>query len=167
MEKLTFDHFIAGYVSDADLFNQSSTYGDLLRDSSDSFQDKHILLDNYSRKQLLMFSKRLLRGSKSYSEDIFFSNRFLHKLRCALGPLARARYKEMVTYGDFSTGLNRTCTTNSIILSKSEGIVLHLTKLSNSMFDFNLEIEVNPLLSWNLGRNYYGQINHYSPYRLY
>ena len=172
--KLTFDHFVKDYVSNKDLFNESSImYGDLLCNSSRSFQDKHTLLDNYSRKQLLNFCKRLLCGNLSYSEDILYSNRFLDELWYALGPLARRRYDEMITHGDFSTGYNRTCRTNSIILSKKEGIVLHLTKLTNSMFNFNLKIEVNRRLSRHLGTKrirvgtkFYRQINHYSPYPL-
>ena len=166
-QKLTFDHFVADFVSDTDLFNESSImYDNLLSTSSYSFQDKHIVWNHYTRKQLLKFCKKLLCGNMSYNEDILYSNRFLTELWYALGPIARMRFDEMITYGSFSTGQYR-CRTNSIILSKREGIVLHLARLSNSMFDFNLKIEVNPLLSRHLGKNYYRQINHYSRYRLY
>ena len=122
-QKLSFDHFVTDVVSDTDMFNESTImYDNLQNNSSDSFQDKHILWNHYSRKQLLKFCKRLLCGNMSYSEDILYSNRFLNELLYASGTLARFRYDEMVRYGNFSTGYNRTCKTNSIILSKKQGI---------------------------------------------
>ena len=166
-KELSFDDYAPVFVPDHEIFNESTLiYNDLNSKSTANFRHKHTVSNHQRRKQLLQFSKRLLVGHMSYSENIFYSNRFLKELWYGLGPLARKRFDEMARYGYFSTGYS-TCRTNSIILSIKEGIVLHLTKLSNSMFDFNLKIEVNPVLGRFLGQNAWRQINHFSSYRLY
>ena len=164
---LSFDDYAPNFVPENVIFNESAlVYNDLKSKSTAAFRDKHTVSNHQRRKQLLEFSKRLLVGNMSYSEDIFYSNIFLEELWYGLGPLARTRFDEMARYGYFSTGYSR-CQTNSIILSIKEGIVLHLMKLSNSMFDFNLKIEVNHLLTRHLGENARREINHFSSYRLY
>ena len=166
-KELSFNHYAPVLVPENDIVNESAlVYNDLKSKSTATFRDKHTMSNHQKRKQLLEFSKKLLVGKMTYSEDILCSNIFLKELCHGLGSLARKRFDQMVSNGYFSIGNNR-CRTNSIILSKKEEIVLHLTKLSNSLFDFNLKIEVNPLLSRHLGKNALCEINHFSSYRLY
>ena len=163
-KELSFDDYAPDFVPENDIVNESTLlYNDLKSKSTTSFRDKHTMSNHKRRKQLLGFSKRLLVGKMSYSEDILCSNIFLKELCHGLEEMARKRFNQMVKNGYFWNG----CRTNSTILSQKEGIVLHLTKLSDSLFDFNLKIEVNPLLSRHLGENARREINHFSSYRLY
>ena len=166
-KELSFDDYTPVFVPENDIVNESTlVYNDLKSKCTATFRDKHTVSNHQRRKQLLEFSKRLLAGNMSYSENILNSNTFLKELCHGLGPLARIRFDQMVRLGYFLTG-SKKCRTNSIILSKKEEIVLQLTKLSNSLFEFNLKIEVNPLLSRHLGKNACCEINHFSSYRLY
>ena len=144
-----------------DNFNESSVFYEELKDKATIFfNERHLISENHDRKKILNFCRRLLGGRKCYREKVYCRNSFLQGVLNASGEKAQLRYEEMLKNGFF--GNSRRNTRNTIILSRKDGMVLHIARLRRSMFKFDLMIEIKPFLMEHLGRNKKKLINHYS-----
>ena len=162
---LGFDNFQFGSGAIEDVFNQSSdSYEDLKDKSTSQFRSRHLISEDVHRKRILNFSRKLLGKNRSYrgtSFKVFQSHPFLQDILHVSGKTAQERFGHMLHWGFFPPSKRNT--RNTIILSRKDGIVLHIARLKESMFDFNLIIEAKPSLMGHLGKQKKtGKINHYS-----
>ena len=164
---LEFDHSSFGTTTTTEnLLNESTElYEELKGDSTIPFKAKHLICEEIHRQKILNSNevcRRLLRRKKTYRVKlpVHRLDPFLEDILSASGTEAQARYEQMLDKGFFRPGRN---IRNTIILSMKDGIVLHMVRLKNNMFDFNLIIETKPCLMEHLGRHDRTDlINHYS-----
>lgn len=154
---------------DEDLDCSFLEYEELKADSTVSFQQKHIIEDEKARKMLLnVGSKTVLKNKKKNFVKVFSHSSFYRALYQGCSKEAQYRLDSMMKIGYFPLGNKRIakCRRNSVILSVSRGIVVHIDKLKNGTHDFELCFEVNENLKHHFGfKN--GKINHFGYKKLH
>ena len=160
-----FDNFRFGSEEMEDVLNKSSdSYEELKDNSTDPFRSRHLISEDFHRKRILNFSRKMLGKNRNYrgiSLKVFQYDPFLQDILRVSGKTAQERFGHLLHWGFFPPSKRNT--RNTIILSRKDGIVLHMARLKESMFDFNLIIEAKPSLMGHLGRQKKtGKINHYS-----
>ena len=159
----------ASFSESDDLDSSFLEYEELKTDSTYSFKQKHIIEDEKARKMLLnVGSKTVLKNQKKNSVKVFSHSSFYRALYQGCSKEAQTRLDSMRKIGYFPLGRKRIakCRRNSVILSIQRGIVVHVEKLKNETYDFELCFEINDELG-----NYFGfknnKINHFGSKKLY
>ena len=138
------------------------TYDYLIHFSTPFFRSKHLIMD-YARQQwLLDICYNYLRYG--HYVHVSMDSDLLYAVGDACEELAHSRLISILEDGYFYAGTSA-IRRNTIIVS--ETLLLHVEKSHLPGYDLYFEIERKKELKHHLGRDQYGNIDHFEKYKLY
>ena len=142
--------------------NQSiQDYDDLIKSSTEKFRSKHLIKDKKNRDQLLKMCRDILNDELSDPYFHFTVNEnFYDTVYNACQGLAKTRLISLLKDGSFDVGRKVACR-NTMVVSTSEKILLHIERSNLKRYDLWLEVEQTSSLKRHLTRDQYGKICHY------
>ena len=142
------------------------SYRHLIKNSTKKFRSKHLITDTKNRQRLKEMCQKILRNkkyngphSKVYANHQIITSDLSRAVSESCQGLAKKRFLQLLQLGEFNVGGSGT--RNTIVVSASEKILLHIEKSVRPRFHLWFKIEQKNSLDHHLTRNRSGLINHY------
>ena len=141
------------------------SYDDLLKSSTKYFRSKHLITATKNRHRLKEMCQKILNdekensSSKVHTRHETISSEFSRAVFDSCLGLAKKRLKSLLQSGKLYQG--RSGKRNTIIVSNSEKILLHIEKSKRPSFHLKFRIDQKSSLSEHLVLDESGKICHY------
>ena len=131
-------------------------YADLIKSSTKKFRSKHLITDGKNRQQLEKLCRSVLDQSFSFTTN----DPLCRPVNQSSQGVAKTRLNSLLKKGHFAAG-KKVAKRNTIVVSASEKILLHIEKSNHPRFHLWVWIEQTNRLNYHLVRNNCGKVCHY------
>ena len=137
-------------------------YEDLLVSCTDDFAQKHLILNQEKRSQLINVCNYELGDKRECYVHVTKRSKLYHTVYNACQNIAKTRLKSILKTGSFQVGdTGRFAETNTLIVSLQERILVHLEKSEIQGYVLFVRIERKRNINGHFKRDAGGKIDHF------